>query len=92
MNLFQWIKQEATVDDLARLCYAEFNTTDKQGKEKCNYIGLARTPLSSLDDVLLTNKLILLQQDELWDTIPKWKSVEKMQGEIKDFKEDIKEE
>ena len=60
MNLFEWIKQEATVDDLARLCYAEFYTTDKQGDKKCEYIGLARTPLSSLNDVLLTNKLILL--------------------------------
>lgn len=92
MNLFEWIKQEATVDDLAHLCYAEVYTTDKQGKEKCEYIGLARTPSSSLQEVLFTNKYILLQHSNLWDTIPKWKYNGKIQGEIKNFKEDIEKE
>lgn len=92
MNLFQWIKQEATVDDLANVCYAQFVTKDEQGNDKYYYIGLAGTPLRSLEDVFLTNKYLLLQEQELWCTIPKWRNVEKMTGEIKDFKEDIEKE
>ena len=92
MNLFEWIKQKATVDDLASLFYAEVYTPDKQGNEKCKYIGLARTLSPSLHDVLFTNKYILLQHSELWDTIPKWKYNGKIQDEIKNFKEDIEKE
>ena len=92
MNLFEWIKQEATVDDLANVCYAQFVTKDEQGNDKYHYIGLAGTPLSSLEDVFLTNKYLLLQEQELWYTIPKGRNLEKMTGEIKDFKEDIEKE